>query len=258
MDQQESQQAFQTSKSNNQAAEYAVDQWFDIDSAAGSPTNPEDPMGHRSYNLTHRPALGFGTGFFESGTPMTKADALNQQAKQNGQKTVSGPQVEKAWNNHAGAPTSTYRPIFMPILSGSPHVSVENPEHSTLHISTLPRTQRVETQMHVTLTLPTLPPKIKSIRFQKYALARQKLLKKDSKSSPSTLELYAHCVCDTAMRDPAKRRQAFRRAALAANREGSAETHKGPEGTNDFPEEPLEGGFVSICKDVMVQSTAQN
>ena len=71
---QDSQEACHVANAHHNG-EYTVNQWFDIDSAAGSPTNPEDQMGHRSYNLshnlTHRPALGFGAGHFDQNTPMT-------------------------------------------------------------------------------------------------------------------------------------------------------------------------------------------
>ena len=143
---------------------------------------------------------------------------------------------------------SPHHTIHTPVVNGHSQKRAEKAEHLDLHISTLPRTQRVETQMHVTLTLPELPQNINSIRFQKYALARQKLLKKDSKSSPSTLELYAHCVCDTAMRDPAKRQQAFKRAALMSCREDLSRSSIEKGAAVSFPKEPLEGGFVSICK----------
>ena len=70
------------------------------------------------------------------------------------------------------------------------------------------------------------------------------------------LELYAHCVCATAMEDPEKLRQAYERAAESAYRDES-----GREDDRSLPrklsmadddlQKPINGGFVFICKSTL-------
>ena len=124
----------------------------------------------------------------------------------------------------------------------------------TLHISDLPKTQRVETQMHVKLTLWPLPEGVATLHFQRYTMARTKLVMNPTPPrSPSMLELYAHCVCATAMEDPEKLRQAYERAAQTARRgesvgHGERSPPRSLSMADDDPQKPINGGFVFICK----------
>ena len=123
-----------------------------------------------------------------------------------------------------------------------------------LHVSSLPKTQRVETQMHMKLTIWPLPQEVSKLHFQSYTMARTKLvMKPPPEKSPSMLELYAHCVCATAMEDPQKLKDAFDRAAETAGKEDprSEDGNSSPKSLNmadDDPRKPKNGGFVFICQ----------
>ena len=135
------------------------------------------------------------------------------------------------------------------------HIQGEvSPMCPTLHASPLPKTQRVETQMHVRLTLWPLPPGVTKLHFQTHTMARTKLvMKPPPQKSPHMLELHAHCVCATAMEQPEKRRQALERAAKDARGDESnaAEASSSPRSlqmADNDPNKPLNGGFVFICE----------
>ena len=108
--------------------------------------------------------------------------------------------------------------------------------------------------MHVDLTMWPLAEGVTKLHFQGYTMARTKLaIKPPPPKSASTLEVYAHCVCATAMEDPKKLQQALAHAAEAtrdidANQQ---EPHAPPRSLNmaeDDPRKPMNGGFVFICE----------
>ena len=66
------------------------------------------------------------------------------------------------------------------------------------------------------------------------------------------LELYAHCVCATAMEDPVKAELAMRRAAECTQEHNLYEELGNTSGTavdlaDDDPRKPINGGLVNIC-----------
>ena len=128
------------------------------------------------------------------------------------------------------------------------------PKAPELQISNLPRTQRVETQMPVSLTMYPMPPGVSHIHFPPYTMARSKLVADPPPiKAPSTLELSAHCVCATAMEDPERKKQALERAADANSTEFRDAKVDGTQPrslqlADDDPKKPMNGAFVFICK----------
>ena len=140
-----------------------------------------------------------------------------------------------------------------PLAQHTPVKAKKEQQPPMLHASPLPRTQRVETQMHVRLTLWPMPEGVTQLHFQRYTMARTKLVMNPSPQKiPSMLEIYAHCVCATAMEEPEKMRQAFERAAQSPCKDvsGNADGRSSPKSltmADDDPQKPINGGFVFIC-----------
>ena len=129
----------------------------------------------------------------------------------------------------------------------------KNHDPPRLHVSDLPKTQRVETQMHMRLTMWPLPEGVSKLHFQSYTMARTKLvMKPPPERTPSTLEIYAHCVCATPMEDPQNLKEALKRAAETAGVDNSRieDGKSSPRSlhmSDDDARKPRNGGFVFIC-----------
>ena len=99
----------------------------------------------------------------------------------------------------------------------------------------------------------SLPPNITKVHFPTYTMARTKLVVKPTPSkSPSMLELYAHCVCATAMENEEKMKYALDRAAQLAGHIDGPDDIEGSGPRNKIfaegdPRKPINGGFVYIC-----------
>ena len=107
--------------------------------------------------------------------------------------------------------------------------------------------------MHLKMTLWPLPPGVDQLHLQSYTMARTRLvLKPCPPKSPSMLELYAHCVCATAMEDDSKLQQAMVRAAESTRESNPYEGLGNVPGnivemSDDDPRKPSNGGLVYIC-----------
>ena len=122
----------------------------------------------------------------------------------------------------------------------------------TLHVRPLPPKSRVETQIHIKLTLHPMPPGVSKLHLQPYTVSKSKLLAKPiPDKSSEMLELHATLVCTSAMQDPEKRKRAFARAAgprpFTSNK-GSRSTSRGSISSQDDDEKPANGGPVRICR----------
>ena len=143
-----------------------------------------------------------------------------------------------------------------PLAAGMPLpplTPTSNPSQPpTLHLYPLPRKSRVETQIHVKMTLCPMPPGITKLHMQSYSVAKSKLMAKPKAAkSPHMLELHAMLVCTSAMRDPEKRRRAFARANNPhplSPTEGIRSSSSDPTFSVDEEKRSINGGPVNICK----------
>ena len=122
----------------------------------------------------------------------------------------------------------------------------------TLHVRPLPPKSRVETQIHIKLTLHPMPPGVSKLHLQAHAISKSKLLAKPlPEKSSEMLELDAMLVCTSAMQDPEKRRRAFARAANPQpfiSTEDSQSSSGISMSSQDDDGKPANGGPVRICR----------
>ena len=184
------------------------------------------------------------------GSPLSISSRHNRHSSELQPQYVHGSLLQISSN----IPTVSKSPPATAYLTQHTPVQLKNEQPPPwLHVSNLPRSQRVETQMHVRLTLWPLPEGVTQLHFQRHTMARTKLvLKPTPPKSPSMLELYAHCVCETPMENPEMRRLAYERAAQSARRDdpGKDEGRFSPrsmEMADDDPQKPINGGFAFIC-----------
>lgn len=123
----------------------------------------------------------------------------------------------------------------------------------TLLVQTVTQKSRVETQIPVQLTLSPMPPGVTKLHIPRHTVARPKQVAKTPvEKSSEMLELSVELVCTSAMQDPAKRSQAFARAAYIHENDRKEETRRLSSGVvppyaSDDPEKPSNGGCVLIC-----------
>ena len=135
----------------------------------------------------------------------------------------------------------------------APLTPTSNPAQlPTLHLYPLPRKSRVETQIHVKMTLYPMPPGITKLHMPSYSVAKSKLMAKPKPAkSPHILELHAMLVCTSAMKDPEKRRRAFARANNPQSltpTEGIRSSSGDSTSSVDDEKRSINGGPVNICK----------
>lgn len=110
----------------------------------------------------------------------------------------------------------------------------------TLKLIGMPPKSRVETQIHLKMTLHPVPDGIKKIRLPLHTISKPKfLVKPRPPPQPDTLELYTQLVCSSAMEKPNLRERAFARAATSGHPCGGL-----PSPDEDKTED---GGEVRIC-----------
>ena len=229
---------------------YQGEELFDFATAASSPLNEVHQS--KNYAMPFRTHPNGGPAAFPVDASSFTVDEAKNVTRQHTPRRyiryINGSMLEKPVPMYPDA--SSFEGSVSAPYSPEGQVSFNSP---TLSISPLPKTQRVETQMHVTLTMYPLPPGVNKVHFPSYTMARTKLvIRPPPQRSPSMLEIYAHCVCATAMEDPDKRRQALQRArSMAGHDNGDGHGNSQPRGlvlSEDDPRKPINGGFVSICQ----------
>lgn len=110
----------------------------------------------------------------------------------------------------------------------------------TLKLIGMPPKSRVETQIHLKMTLHPVPDGVKKIRLPLHTISKPKfLVKPRPPPQPDTLELYTQLVCSSAMDKANLRERAFARAAASGHPSGGL-----PDSDEDKTED---GGEVRIC-----------
>ncbi|KAL9101530.1 MAG: hypothetical protein Q9163_003226 [Psora crenata] len=251
--------------------------FFDFDSAASSPShvsreNASQPirMPIRSAPTHGMPAFGYGP--FSSaysrrisveGSPLSIASSTRRHLHS---RHSSESQAQYIHGSLLDMQSQNLRNVHSPIqpitsAQKDPTPSEKASISPTLHINNLPKTQRVETQMHMRLTMWPLPEGVSTLHFQGYTMARTKLvMKPPPEKSPSMLELYAHCVCASAMEDERKLKEALIRAADTAGKDDSANedgksSPRRLKMSDEDPRKPTNGGFVFICDQCIRRET---
>ena len=136
---------------------------------------------------------------------------------------------------------------------------MSEPKHQTtsmspqLYIDPTTRKSRVETQIPIKLTLSPLPEGVTKLHLPTHTIAKPKMLAKEAKRAPDTLELHVMLVCASAMKNEQAKQRALRLAAGLEQRiekENSSSNRSSPQQgeADDDPDKPLNGGEVRICK----------
>lgn len=129
-----------------------------------------------------------------------------------------------------GAP-SAYAPIMQTGL-----VAAQKSPY-TLSILDMPRKSRVETQIHLKMSLHPVPQGITKIRLPRHTISKPKFLAKPRPDRrPDTLELSTQLVCSSAMSKAGLEQKARARAANPTQRRGASADDKAED-----------GGEVRIC-----------
>ena len=128
-----------------------------------------------------------------------------------------------------------------------------SPAAPQLYIDPTTRKSRVETQIPIKLTLSPLPEGVTKLHLPTHTIAKAKMLAKEVKNAPDTLELHVMLVCASAMKNEAAKQRAFRLASGAEPRvkkENPSSNRSSPQqgDVDDDPDKPLNGGEVRICK----------
>ncbi|CAN8103360.1 unnamed protein product [Discula destructiva] len=111
---------------------------------------------------------------------------------------------------------------------------------TTLAILDMPRKSRVETQIHLKMSLHPVPQGITKIRLPRHTISKPKFLAKPKADHrPDTLELSTQLVCSSAMAKPGVLQRARARAAAVG-----PDVRKDPQADDDKAED---GGEVRIC-----------
>lgn len=131
-------------------------------------------------------------------------------------------------------------PAFAPVaqtVAQTSSVAATSPI-TTLAILDMPRKSRVETQIHLKMSLHPVPQGITKIRLPRHTISKPKFLAKPRPDHrPDTLELSTQLVCSSAMSKPGVLQKARARAAAETQRRGGALVDEKAE----------DGGEVRIC-----------
>lgn len=128
-------------------------------------------------------------------------------------------------------------PVFAPVMPAG-MTAAQKPRY-TLAILDMPRKSRVETQIHLKMSLHPVPQGITKIRLPRHTISKPKFLAKPRVDRrPDTLELSTQLVCSSAMSKHGLEQKARARAANP----GSAQRRGAP--VDDKAED---GGEVRIC-----------
>lgn len=131
-----------------------------------------------------------------------------------------------------GAPSA-----FAPVMQSG--LMAAQKSRYTLAILDMPRKSRVETQIHLKMSLHPVPQGITKIRLPRHTISKPKFLAKPRPDRrPDTLELSTQLVCSSAMSKPGLEQKARARAANpgSAQKRGAAADDKAED-----------GGEVRIC-----------
>lgn len=161
------------------------------------------------------------------------------------------------WNpNNYGLDNMSFSPS--PVVNNSSLQQAEpkqdsNPVAPQLYIDPTTRKSRVETQIPIKLTLTSLPEGVTKLHLPTHTIAKAKMLAKEVKKSPDTLELHVMLVCASAMKNEKAKERAFRLASGLEQRikkENPSSNRSSPQqgDADDDPDKPLNGGEVRICK----------
>ncbi|KAL9097783.1 MAG: hypothetical protein Q9165_000109 [Trypethelium subeluteriae] len=170
--------------------------------------------------------------------------------------TWTGP-PNNLWNsNNYGLEPINFSPspvVNNPPLQQADPAQGTNPVAPQLYVDPTTRKSRVETQIPIKLTLSPLPEGISKLHLPTHTIAKPKMLAKEVKRAPDTLELQVMLVCASAMKNDNAKQRAFRLAAGIEQRikkENPSSNRSSPQqgDTDDDPDKPLNGGEVRICK----------
>ncbi|PHH85263.1 hypothetical protein CDD83_678 [Cordyceps sp. RAO-2017] len=128
-------------------------------------------------------------------------------------------------------------PQPLPLFNAAPP---DAPGGYELRIMPTSLKSRVETQIHIQMTLAPLPPGVTKLHLPAHTISKPKfLVKPPPERSPDTLELSVSLVCTSAMQQPGIRQKALDRAARVPQSYLPAE--------HDDEDSPQNGGEVRIC-----------
>ena len=162
------------------------------------------------------------------------------------------------YSHGAFVPPGTFWPSAESLATDSKYSAFSPSLQPTLSVKPLPSKTRVETQIHVKMTLYSAPTGISKLHFQPHTICKSKFLAKSGPfRSPEMLELHAMLVCTSAMQDPEKEARAQARArASHAQSVDSGNSHSSggdPFLVTDEEMKPINGGPVQICGGCLVR-----
>lgn len=174
---------------------------------------------------------------------------------------LSGPTQTADWQSSPQSGLATgiapseeamFQQPLMTLPFATPSPASVPPHHPQLHIAPLPLKSRVETQIHIRMTLYPPLPGISKLHLQSHTISKPKLvIKPPLDKAPDMLELHAILVCTSAMQDPVKRARAFAKASefpYNVKHEKSRSSSGDATAPEDDENKPLNGGPVQICQ----------